>query len=99
MLQEGDQRCAQSHDLVRSNVHIFHFVLGQDREVACLARLDHVFHEVSFFINIHIRLGDLGRIFFLGAEVSDFLDIHLAIVNLAVRCFDKAHLIDLGVYA
>jgi hypothetical protein len=99
MLKEGDQRSTQPYDLVGRYVHVFYFSLVQDREITRLAGNNLFFDEIPFIIQSDIRLGDLGDIFFFSAQVGKPLQIDLAIRYLPVRRFDKAHFVDLRMYA
>ena len=84
----GDQRGAETHDLVGCDVHIFHFMFVEDRKITGLTADDLVFDKVPLIIQCDIRaLGDFGDIFFprSGKSASS---AHLAIQHLAVGRFE-----------
>jgi hypothetical protein len=64
MLQERNQRSTQTNDLVRRNVHVFHFIFIKDREVTCFTANNLIFSEIAFLVQWRICLGDLRKIFF-----------------------------------
>ncbi len=98
MLQERYQGSAQTNDLVWCHIHVFHFVFIQDREVTGLAAFDHVIHEISFLIHFNICLCNFRCIFFFCTQESDLLHVCLTVSYFVVRCFNKAHVIDLGMH-
>ena len=99
MLKEGDQRGGKSHDLVGRHVHVFHFRGFKDGEVTRLTGFHGILSEFAFFVQRHIRLGDLGQVFLFSTQISEVLGIHLTAADPAIRSFNETHIIDLGVYA
>src|SRR5215217_7383218 len=99
MLQERNQGCGKTHNLVRRHVHEFYFFRIKDREVTCLTALDLIFNEVTLVIQRDVCLGDPREIFFFSTEVSVALQVYFTTLHFTVRSFDKAHVIDLGMYA
>src|SRR6476646_4090902 len=99
MLKKRNQGSTQTNNLVRSDIHKFYFTFIKNREVTSFTANDPVFGEVSFLIQWRICLCDLGCIFFFSTQESQLLHVHLAIINLAVRSFNEAHLVDLRVNA
>src|SRR5690606_12748801 len=85
--------------LVRSDVHVFYFTWLKNRKVSSLTGSNLIFSKVSFVIQWDIRLGDLCLILFLCTKECIILKVYSTLFYLAVRSLDKAHLIDLGVYA
>ncbi len=96
VFQERDQRSSNRHNLVRRDVHVSQILRFNDRKVTFKARLNLLIVEFAVRFDRDICLRDIVRIFFFGSQVDNrILHLHLAILNLAVRCFDEAHLIDL----
>ena len=99
MLQEGDQGRAQTNDLVRRHIHVLHFIRLKNREVTCLTRFDLVFQEVALVIHWHVSLRDLCKILFFRTQEPEVLQIHFTFFYFMVRCFYKAHRVDLRMHA
>ena len=99
MLKEWNQRCTQTNNLVGSNVHEFHFIRLENREITCLSSFYFIFCKLTLFCKRYVRLCNLSSILFFSTQVSEFLHFYLSIVYFAVRRFDESHLIDLCMYA
>ncbi|MNX90339.1 hypothetical protein D3C86_1223850 [compost metagenome] len=98
MLQERNQRCRQTYDLVRSDVHVLNLFSFQDREVTCFTGFDFIFSEASFVIQRNVRLCNFFIIFLFRTQVNLVFQVYFTIINFTIRCFDEAHVIDLSMY-
>ncbi len=99
MLQERDERCCDRSDLSGRYIHKLHLGGGNDREVGVQTGLHAVIDELAVILHRSITLGYHLALLDLGSQVDNLVvvEIHHAILHLAVRCLDKAQIIDLGI--
>ena len=101
VLQEGNKTCRYRCNLLRRHVHEVYLGRCSYGEVGILATFYHLADKGSVFVQRSITLSDDVVFFLFGGKIYQILivEVYYAIGNITVRRFDKAKLVDVGVYA
>ncbi len=89
VLEEGDQRGRDRHDLARRHVHVLHHVRGGEQEFALVAARHEVAGEHARVVDLGVRLRDHVLAFLDRRQVVDLIG-DLAVIDLAVRRLEEA---------
>ena len=101
VLEEGNERCSDRGNLLRSHVHKDHVGGGHNRIVGILTAFHLLQNEGAIGIQRGITLTDDFAFFFFGTEVNNVVvvEVDLRIGHIAIRCLDEAELVDLCIDA
>ena len=101
VLQEGDEACRYRCNLLRRHVHKVYLGRCNYGEVGILTAFNHLADKGPVFVQRCVTLSNNVIFFLFGGEIYQILivEIYYAIGNVAVRRFDKAKFVDVGVYA
>ena len=101
VLQEGNERSGDRGNLLRRNVHKFHFRGRHNGIVGILAAFYFIANEGAIGTKGRIALTDDLAFFFFGREINNVfvLEVYHRIGYLSVRRFDEAEVVDLSIYA
>ena len=101
VLEEWNEGCSHRSHLVRSHVHVIHFLLGHNREVRLETALDSVILDHT--VIGHLDIGERNELvlFLLGAHEFPSLvaEVNLSVVHLAVWSLDESEIVNLGIDA
>ena len=100
MLQEWNQRGRDGGDLVGRHVHVLKLFRLHNREVAFQACLHSFVFERTVVFDRGVRLGDQCAVLLFGRQVHNAVLVggSLASLDLAVRGFNEAQTVHLGVH-
>src|SRR5208282_1932735 len=70
VLQEGHQRSSYRNQLLRTDVHVVHFVAVNEHEVARLARVDQFSGDAALFIQLDVGLSNSVPVFLPRREIE-----------------------------
>ncbi len=96
MLQEGNQRSGNRHDLRRRHIHVFHAVAGRQHEFVLIATRDQFIEQLALFVDGGIGLRD-DVLAFLDRRQEFNVVGHAAVGDLAIGRFEKAVLVGASV--
>ena len=98
MFKEGNQRCSDRSNLLRSNVHQLYFRRFYNRIIGILTRLNLITDKCTVIIQRSITLCYDLSFFFLSRQVNESIlrQIYLSVIYLTVRSFNKAEIINLS---
>ena len=98
MFQERNQRCSNRSNLLRRNVHQFHFIRSYNRIVSILAGLYFITNESTIIIQRSITLSNNLAFFFFRSQICQtcIRKVYLTIFNLTIRSFNETKHINLS---
>ena len=96
VLKERNQGCRHGYDLLGRHIHVIDFTRLFQRGIAQMPAPNKLFHKFAVVINFGICLRDSKIAFNNGREVFHIIG-NLALVDLAVRCFQETIIVGPGV--
>lgn len=96
MLDEGDERCSDRGNLLRSHVHELHLVAGHDGEIGVETGLDAWILECAVVVDGSVALGDNLAFLNLGGKICYVVvvEVHTTVGDGAVRRLDETEIVD-----